>query len=53
MLAGMLDQYNRAGNPQALVVARGMGDWAKQAVEGVLARGGQALWQQVRLSSSR
>ncbi len=28
IFAGMLDQYQLAGNPQALKVAQGMGDWA-------------------------
>ena len=47
MLAGMIDSYTRTGNTQALAVANGIAGWTKQAVEGVLARGGQMLWQRV------
>ena len=43
----MLDQYNLAGNAQALAVAVGIAKWTKTNVDQVLARGGQDLWQQV------
>ena len=47
VLQGMIDSYTRAGNAQALTVAIGMAAWTKQAIEAVLARGGEGLWQRV------
>jgi uncharacterized protein len=46
-LAGLLDVYTRMGNAQALQIATLMGDWVADQVPRVLARGGQALWQDV------
>jgi hypothetical protein len=47
MMAGLLDQYTRTGNQQALDVVVGMAAWAQTNIEGVLARGGMDLWQAV------
>jgi DUF1680 family protein len=47
VLAGMIDQYQFAGNQQALQVAIDMALWAKQNIEGVLFIGGDNLWQSV------
>lgn len=47
MLAGLLDQYELAGNAQALGVAVNMAKWARVNIQAVLARGGQDLWQAV------
>lgn len=47
VLAGMIDQYNLAGNQQALQVAQGMAAWAYTSVQSVLAYGGQTQWQNV------
>lgn len=51
MLAGMLDQYNRVGNKQALAVAIDMATWAKAFVESVLSGAGGADAWQVALST--
>jgi DUF1680 family protein len=47
MLAGMLDQYTRAGNAEALEIAVGIGDWVAQSVEGTIQRHGLTKWQGV------
>ena len=41
MLAGLLDQYQLAGNSQALDMAKQMAAWTKANVESVLQRGGE------------
>lgn len=47
MLAGLLDQALLAGQPAALEMAIAMATWTRANIEGVLERGGQALWQTV------
>lgn len=46
-LAGFIDLAVRTGNARALVLAKGMGDWANARVARVLATGGQTQWQQI------
>eukprot|EP00937_MAST-01D_sp_MAST-1D-sp2_P001797 g1797.t1 len=49
VMAGMLDQYQHAGNRQALRVLLGMADWVVREVGALLERPGfgEAAWQQV------
>lgn len=47
VLAGLLDQHQRAGNAQALMVALKMADWTARHVEATIARYGMAKWQGV------
>lgn len=47
VLAGLLDQFQLAGNTQALAVLRAGADWAVRHVQAVLANGGQARWQRI------
>jgi len=46
-LAGLIDIAARLGDARARAAAIGMGDWAVARVAGVLAGGGQAVWQSV------
>ena len=46
-MAGLLDQYLLTGSELAFDMVKEMAVWVQQNVESVLARGGQALWQQV------
>lgn len=47
LLAGLLDQYQLAGNQQALAIMTGMIDWLINRIGDTIARGGQQLWQSV------
>jgi len=48
MMAGLLDQYSRAGNSQAFKMVTAMASWVKPEVEAILARpNGEAQWQSV------
>ena len=47
IFAGLLDQYARAANQQALEMASALGDWVGESIEGAIARGGLRKWQGV------
>jgi DUF1680 family protein len=50
IMAGLLDQYEHAGNAEALDLVLRMAAWVHGRVEAVLASpGGEALWQRVLL----
>jgi len=46
-MAGLLDQYQLAGNEQALDLVLRMAGWVHTVVERSIAKGGQQLWQHV------
>jgi DUF1680 family protein len=45
LMAGLLDQYQLAGNARALRMATAMADWVVRRVAATLKRGGPSLWQ--------
>ena len=45
LMAGLLDQYQMAGNEQAFAMVKKMADWVVLRVDATLARGGEKLWQ--------
>ena len=45
LMAGLLDQYQMAGNTQAFSVLKKLADWVVLRVDATLKRGGQKLWQ--------
>ena len=47
IMAGLLDQYDYAGNAQAYELVVKMATWVHDRVEGVISTGGEELWQKV------
>ena len=50
LMAGLLDQYDFAGNAQAYDLVRRMALWVHDRVEACIAAGGMELWQRVLLT---
>ena len=50
LMAGLLDQYDFAGNEQAFDLVRRMAQWVHDRVEACVAVGGMDLWQRVLLT---
>jgi hypothetical protein len=49
LMAGLLDQYDFAGNEQAYTLVNKMAAWVHTVVERTITSGGMALWQKVLL----
>lgn len=45
LMAGLLDQYQLAGNEMAFEMVKKMADWVVLRVDATMKRGGQKLWQ--------
>jgi len=45
LMAGLLDQYQLAGNEEAFTILTKLADWVVLRVEATLRRGGESLWQ--------